>query len=169
MKTQKIKRYRLGVSRNFPTTHPRKGDKTGFVDSIYFGNKIHTIRRNLEKWAAIMIEVQEGKAIIEIFYWEQNGGRFVKGNKQIVFLTLDKDSGCGVQELGFYYNGNMKNGLTTDNPYIFNGNIPDIDPVISVETLSKNDGLSLEDFKAWFKDYDLSKPMAIIHFTSFRY
>ena len=35
--------------------------------------------------------------------------------------------------------------------------------------LAKNDGLSLDDFKAWFKSYDLSQPMAIIHFTSFRY
>jgi hypothetical protein len=35
--------------------------------------------------------------------------------------------------------------------------------------LSKNDGLSLPDFKAWFKNYDLSEPMAIIHFTKFRY
>ncbi len=36
-------------------------------------------------------------------------------------------------------------------------------------TLARNDGLSLEDWEAWFKDYDLSKPMAIIHFTPFRY
>ena len=26
-----------------------------------------------------------------------------------------------------------------------------------------------DDFKEWFKGYDLSKPMAIIHFTAFRY
>ena len=37
------------------------------------------------------------------------------------------------------------------------------------EQLAKNDGLSLEEFKEWFKGYDLSQPMAIIHFTRFRY
>ena len=29
--------------------------------------------------------------------------------------------------------------------------------------------MSLDDFKAWFKGYDLHKPMAIIHFTNYRY
>jgi hypothetical protein len=35
--------------------------------------------------------------------------------------------------------------------------------------LAKNDGLSLKNFKEWFKKYDISEPMAIIHFTKFRY
>ena len=35
--------------------------------------------------------------------------------------------------------------------------------------LAKNDGLTLPDFKEWFYKYDLSTPMAIIHFTKFRY
>jgi hypothetical protein len=39
----------------------------------------------------------------------------------------------------------------------------------SLNLLSKNDGLSLKDFKDWFKGYDLSKPMTVIHFTKFRY
>ena len=34
MKTQKIKRYRLGVSRNFPITHPKKGKPTYFIEKI---------------------------------------------------------------------------------------------------------------------------------------
>ena len=38
-----------------------------------------------------------------------------------------------------------------------------------VSDLAKNDGLSLTYFTDWFKGYDLSKPMAIIHFTKFRY
>ena len=32
-----------------------------------------------------------------------------------------------------------------------------------------NDGLSFEDWEDWFRGYDLSKPLAIIHFTKFRY
>lgn len=40
---------------------------------------------------------------------------------------------------------------------------------MALTALAKNDGLSLEDFKAWFKNYDLSEPLAIIQFTKFRY
>ena len=43
------------------------------------------------------------------------------------------------------------------------------DRFLFTETISKNDGLLLDDFKAWFKGYDLSEPMAIIQFTKFRY
>lgn len=35
--------------------------------------------------------------------------------------------------------------------------------------IALNDGLSFEDWENWFKNYDLAQPMAIIHFTKFRY
>ena len=38
-----------------------------------------------------------------------------------------------------------------------------------MEQQKTNDGLSLDDWFSWFNDYNLSKPMAIIHFTNFRY
>jgi hypothetical protein len=34
---------------------------------------------------------------------------------------------------------------------------------------AEGDGLSVEDFRSWFLNYDFDKPMAIIHFTEFRY
>lgn len=37
------------------------------------------------------------------------------------------------------------------------------------DILARNDGLTLEDWREWFRGYDLSKPMAVIHFTKFRY
>jgi hypothetical protein len=163
MKTAKIKRYRLGVSRNFPTTHVRKGEQTCFVDKI-MGNfpfeenkwkKIHTIRSNYELWAKRMAEVQAGRAVVELFYW--SGKPYHKdenGIGQVVFATLDKDSGCGVQKAEF---DDYLYSLKVDYKRIELGNIP------------QNDGLSHADFEEWFKKYDLSKPMAIIHFTSFRY
>ena len=80
MKTQ-IKRYRLVVSRTFPMTHPRKGESTRFVQKIENytnkfgirtagGSKSHTIRSNYELWSKRMAEVQAGRAVIELFYWE---------------------------------------------------------------------------------------------------
>lgn len=165
MKIEKIKRYRLGVSKTFPTTHPRKGEQTWFVEKIIevmmpishnaiMGKKIHTIRSNYPLWKKRMEEVQGDRAVIELFYWADKPYR----SKQIVFATLDKDSGCGVQKIEF--NNNEING-----PLIGRYLLRKID----IDHISQNDGLSPEDFKAWFKNYDLSKPMAIIHFTKFRY
>lgn len=187
---KKIKRYRLGVSRNFPTTHPKKVKETWFIEKIqnalhnykeavvtcYVENyketdiliterKIHTIRSNYELWSKRMAEVHAGRAVIELFYW--SGKPYHKddnGIGQVVFATLDKDSGCGVQALIFperHIAYATVCGQEYPNPTWYKG-------VLSSE-LAKNDGLSFEDFKAWFKGYDLSKPMAIIHFTKFRY
>lgn len=180
MKAITIKRYRLGVSRTFPETHPRKWDETYFFEKILAGMlvnknfylqdvknpfdrevfftcipKIHTIRSNYPLWKKRMKEVQAGNAVIELFYWSGKPYR----SPQVVFATLDKDSGCGVQQLIWSEDNSMNM-----RPRIFESC-----KVLSENELSLNDGLLLNDFKDWFKSYNLSKPMAIIHFTSFRY
>lgn len=222
MKEQKIKRYRLGVSRTFPSTHPIGGEETYFVykiltalfpnetlfpvtcnecgweswsnlaegggqiaDTGEYGDiycpkchsnqlddtsensfmyykeneniweKFHTIRNNYDLWVKRMAEVQSGRAVIELFYWSGKPYR----SKQVVFAVLDENSGCGVQELDF-----MADNI--ERPCIF-GNGYAVRSHISI--LAYNDGLSLDDFKAWFKNYDLSKPKAIIQFTNLRY
>lgn len=162
MKTPKIIRYRLGVSRTFPTTHKRKAEYTGFVDSIYFGNKIHTIRSNYELWSKRMEKVKQGLAVIELFYWE--GKPY--NSKQIVFATLDKDSGCGVQWLNFNY---KTDGNSIAFPFVNTGEFGCHNNLINVVDLAKNDGLTFQDFKEWFRKYDLSSPLVIIHFGKFRY
>lgn len=175
MKTPKIKRYRLGVSRNFPITHPKKGKPTFFVEKIQLSldllieapgdfvvdldPKLHTCRANYPLWEKRMKEVQAGRAVIELFYWSGKPYR----SKQVVFAVLDKDSGCGVQKLVFGFVKPNKINF----PLIDIGRLPFTS--INIFQLSENDGLLLDDFKAWFKGYDLSSPMAIIHFTSFRY
>lgn len=159
----KLKTYVLTVSRYFPSKHPRKGEDTGFIDKILPAimgapdlRKIHTIRSNYDLWEKRIKEVQEGKAILSLRYWE--GKPY--NSKQIEFARLDKYSGIGIQKLGFEDN-------ELDNPVIF---APFEDDFLdNTELMAKNDGLSLVDLKAWFKGYDLSQPMAIIHFTSFRY
>lgn len=178
MKTKKIIRYRLGVSRVFPATHPRNGESTYFVKKIlntvrhtgYYAsdneenvdmiNKLHTMRANYPLWEKRMKKVQEGEAVIELFYWEGKPYH----SKQIVFATLDKDSGVGVQSYHIAEwedeDGTERAGYCIDNRIIRG---------FALDYLAKNDGLSLEDFKEWFRNYDLSKEMAIIHFTEFRY
>lgn len=161
MKATKIKRYRLGVSLKFPATHPRKGEDTNFVESIKLnlalgGNgKIHTIRGNYEFWKKRMDEVQAGNAVIELFHW---AGKAYQ-SKQVVFATIDKNTGCGIQELEFI-NSNFNQPCVYGEGYAARGSIIEI---------AENDGLSAEDFIRWFEFYDMGKPYAIIHFTEFRY
>lgn len=172
----KIKHYRLGISYHFPMTHPAKGAITCFdikIENAIFsepvnvrypntnmcetGKKLHTIRANYEFWQKRMIEVQAGRAVIELFYWRKRPYH----SKQVVFATLDESSGCGVQKLLFH-------GASINEPYFQDSIGQLMYPNLSLD-LAKNDGLTEEDFKDWFKGYDLTEPMAIIHFTSFRY
>ena len=160
-----MRTYVLIVSRIFPKTHKRAGENTEFTDKIacslfctgycsdcdYHKTKIHTIRANYELWEKRIKDVQDGKAVISIRYW--SGKPY--NSKQIKLHELDKDSGVGVQKIRFPF------------PNLHCFLIGDIEH--QDMSLSKNDGLSYDDFKEWFKKYDLSKPMAIIQFTDFRY
>jgi hypothetical protein len=152
-----MKTYVLIVSRVFPKTHKRAGEPTNFREKILEGEKIHTIRANYHLWAKRVEEVQRGEAIIAIRYW--SGKPY--NSKQLRICELDKNSGVGMQELRFYYDH-------IDGPYI-NTKERHIGYIGMTSLFSKNDGLSLDDFKEWFKGYDLSKPLALIHFTKFRY
>jgi hypothetical protein len=136
-----MKTHVLTVSRYFPATHKRKGDKTKFVDAIYFGNKKHTIRSNFPLWEKRIKEVQEGKAILSLRYW--SGKPY--NSKQVEFAQLDKDSGVGIQKANLF--------LLTH----------------KYENVHRNDGLSEDDFLEWFKKTPFDQKLAIIHFTNFRY
>lgn len=182
MKTKKLVRYAVACSTRFPSTHCRKGEPTYFVQQIKNGiydglyvltpegvmvteKKLHTIRNNKNNvWTKRMEKVNRGEAVIDLFYWKLPGGRWTKDNEQIVFATLDKDSGCGVQPLIFtekyIYNPTVC-GEHYPKPTWYKG--------LNLADLAKNDGLTLNEFKSWFKGYNLSEPLAIIHFTKFRY
>ena len=43
------------------------------------------------------------------------------------------------------------------------------DPIIDGRVMAKNDGLVLRDWLPFFKGHNLMEPLAIIHFTPFRY
>lgn len=162
-----MKTYVLTVSLTFPKTHKKAGEQTFFKEKLINGLaqlqgkdcKIHTIRSNYDLWSKRIAKIQSGKAILSIRYW--SGKPY--NSKQVEICQLDKDSGIGVQEL-------TKNDILPDGWYAYT-TIRDEEFYSEIKTneLSINDGLSPEDFKEWFRKYDLSKSMAIIHFTSFRY
>ncbi len=181
---EKIKRYRLGISRFFPATHPAKGHQTNFVIMIenalspypedmrypsgdiltpIHGKKLHTMRANYPLWEKRIKKVIDGQAVIELFYWTKSPYNSKKdGSKQCVFMVLDKDSDLGIQKAERITDLTM---CVTPSAYEgFPLGMP-----VNITELAKNDGLSIENFTDWFKKYDMSKPMALIHFTSFRY
>ena len=158
-----MKTYVITLSRHFLANHKRAGEETHFKEKFLLGQgltdydtpsmaKIHTIRANYPLWEKRIKEVQDGRAILSIRQWTGKPYR----SKQVEIAMLTDRNGVGIQMLRFL--GDNFNG-----GYIRNGVYP------SDKILAKNDGLPLADWEAWFRGYDLSKSLAIIHFTKFRY
>lgn len=153
MKEKKIKTYVITLSKTFMKGHPKAGQPTSFREKFLKGKKIHTIRGNYELWAKRIKEVQEGKAIISVRDWSEKAYR----SPQVIIKDLTANDGVGCQKLTF--EDCRFEAQLVDGNYCYT----------VLETPAKNDGLSFDDFKAWFKSYTLSEPMAIIQFTGFRY
>jgi hypothetical protein len=147
-----MKKYVLTVSHSFPKTHKRAGEPTNFPIAIKKSEKLHTIRGNYELWEKRFKQIEAGEACLSVRLWE--GKPY--NSKQFEICRLDKSHGIGVQKIEI---GESLHFASTIDGKKFG----------KTWEISKNDGLSLDDFEEWFKDYDLTKPMAIIHFTNFRY
>lgn len=151
-----MKKYIITLSKFFLKQHTKAGEETAFKESFLNGKKIHTIRANYNLWEARIKEVQEGKAVLSIRQWSGLPYR----SKQYEITELSKEDGVGIQKLTFNEDSNGEFFLED---YDIDGKY------IDFHKLAANDGLLTEDWFRWFKKYDLSKPMAVIHFTSFRY
>ncbi len=141
----------LIVSRHFPKTHKRAGEPTLFVTNLsrlFIGGceKIHTIRSNYELWQKRVKDINDGKAVLSVRYWSGLPYR----SKQIEFIRLEK---VGIEKLEMPDNFVFAHigGRTID-----------------WGVVAKNDGLSFDDFCDWFKVRQ-KEPMAVVHFTDFRY
>ena len=156
-----MKTYVITLSRHFLANHKRAGEETHFKEKFLLGQgltdydtpsmaKIHTIRANYPLWEKRIKEVQNGHAVLSIRQWTGKPYR----SKQVGIATLTAGSGVGIQKLE----------LTNDFTECIVG-----DHRYSYVSVAKNDGLHPADWLDWFSCYDLSKPMAVIHFTKFRY
>lgn len=141
------KTYVLTISQYFPKTHKRLEEETGFIRSIANHVKIHTIRANYELWKKRADKINAGEARLSVREWT---GKPYQSKQREVFV-FEK---IGVEKLQLDILGWF---------------IDDCDNDVDTSILAKNDGLSTEDFKEWFKKYDMKKPLAIIHFSDFRY
>ena len=146
------KTYVLTISQVFPQTFPlaKRGKPTGFIDKITKWEKIHTIRSNYELWAKRIAEINAGRAMLSVRVWEGKPYR----SKQREVFTFDS---VGLEKLTFP-NGEFSIRYVNDE-HCF----------ASADEIGRNDGLSFSDLYSWFKYYDLTNPMAIIHFSNFRY
>lgn len=149
-----MKTYYLTLSQVFPSTHPRAGEPTYFSESLR-RSKIHTIRANYEFWHKRFEKISSGEAVLSIREWV--GKPYGKGSSMRELALLTHEDGIGIQKLEFKEIRKDFIAATIDGkPW-------------PREIIAFNDGLSLQDWKEWFKGYDQGKPMAIIHFTDNRY
>lgn len=161
-----MKKYVIILSQAFPVTHPRKGEPTGFKEKVLVAinskndpsryvseYKAHTIRANYEFWKKRFDEINAGNACLSLRQWTGKPYR----SKQVEIVRLTKDDGIGIEKLVF---PNRSTAWV---------NYPNRRLSVDISYLALADGLSLEDWCAWFRHYDLSKPLAIIHFTPLRY
>ena len=160
-KLKGMKKYQLMLSKTFPSYHPKAGADTGFGEKLLaaliggkeYAHKLHTIRANYKYWEEAFREIRDGKALLSVRQW--TGKPYWSKQKEIARLTAD--DGIGLQKLTFTFE-------ELKSPLVENASLnPDNDMI------ARFDGLTLEDWKAWFKPYALTEPMAIIHFTPFRY
>lgn len=173
-KLKPLKQIVLILSSQFMKDHPRAGEPTQFREKILSGLgkdeelvatcfqkppiKLHTIRAKYQEWVEKIAAVNRGEAFLRVVTWSGKPYQ----SPWVDVAVLDKDSGCGVQELVYYRKESWPSPIYHS---------PKVDNIRfdNIELLASNDGLSLDDFRAWFKGYDLSKSMAIIQFTKFRY
>ena len=168
-----MKKYVITLSKVFPTTHPKAGIPTGFEHKLHAAIngwsdhahlKLHTIRANYPLWAKRFEQIERGEAYLSVRQW--SGKPYA--SKQVEIARLTKEDGIGIQKLYLTDEINLlgEYGIVESTWELFG--IPG-DSKVSCKQLAYNDGLSYEDWDAWFEKYDKSKPLAILHFTKFRY
>lgn len=162
-----MKTYVITLSRVFPKSHAKCGQETCFRSKFFYGlgkgycyanweteryKKLHTIRANYELWRKRFEEIAAGRAILSVRQWSGKPYQ----SPQIPIWNLDNTDGIGLQRLEV-------TGINTHSPIYIEGR------EIDAKLLANNDGLSEDDWHEWFKGYAMDKPLAVIHFTGFRY
>lgn len=144
---KKQKQYTVLLAKRFPQSHPRKGQETDFLDSVYKRIKIHTLRLNYPLWEKRFEKIAKGEAVLVLKQWSGVPYR----SKQETVKVLEELDGIGLDKVE----------VKGEGLYFCNG------IQINPDRLALNDGLTYEDFKAWFSG--VTGDVACIHFTAHRY
>lgn len=180
------------LSKTFFPQHPKAGEPTGFAEKVKKGTKRHTCRCNYDYWKDRIARLQERNGVLSLRQW--SGKPYEKGSHTETVLDVPA-SIVEVQELIMTRSKEEVKIYTEQSPkpyaetavYDYEASI-DGTPY-PVELIAQNDGLTVEDFKAWFNpvfdDYakkvrltkddeeiepsEITLKFAVIQFTTFRY
>lgn len=176
------------LSKTFFPKHPRNGQETGFKDKVTDGRKVHTCRSNYGYWRAKIEKITATGGVLSVRQWSAKPYR----SPQEVITEIPAGI-VGVQRLALRRERRVINhyaeAQVDDKPIIsvvYYDYTAEVDGhPVPLEILAENDGLTIDDFKAWFApvfaETDKKYPQfaglasavtidfAIIHFTKRRY
>ena len=165
------------LSKTFFPKHPKAGELTGFREKVLKGTKRHTCRCNYEYWKSRIATLQKRQGVLSLRQW--SGKPYQRGSTQEAILDIAANL-IDVQPLVMTrrkldeaeYVEVQPGKFVPRTAYDFKAEVEGTP--IDVSELAKNDGLSLEDFKAWFnpvfdEENTDALTFAVIHFTTFRY
>ena len=175
------------LSKTFFPAHPRKGEETYFAHKVIVGDKLHTCRQNYQHWKRKIDQLKAKGGVLSVRQWI---GRpyHQPGQETVIDIAAEV---VGVQKLEL-----RRERVETE--ILAEGDRRPFQKVISyewtaevdgwnvpIELLAANDGLTVEEFKAWFapafnkaeKKYPILTTasnatileFAVIHFTKQRY
>lgn len=153
----KKKTYVLMLSREFPKSHPRAGEPTDFKTYKEKGTKKHTIRGNAELWEHRAEEINAGRAVLSVRQWS---GRPYCSDQ----IEIARHTKLGTQRVKMSFSAPWDKCISVKQ---VNG---DIHYPLFFE-VAQNDGLSPDDFMAWFMKNRKKSVFEgiILHFTDMRY
>lgn len=154
-----MKTYVITLSKKFPGYHHRKGDQTYFESGIVMKRKKHTIRGNYAYWKKRIDAINRGEAILSVRQWIDKP---YKQPGQIEIYVL-KAGEVGIQKCNVEI---LKDPEAGEYASIDINKMP-LFPNWSWQNVAQNDGLSPDDFIAWFKEPIIDG--CIIHFTDLTY
>ena len=181
------------LSKTFFPQHYRAGEPTHFAEKVKKGIKRHTCRCNYDYWKERIATLQERGGVLSIRQW--SGRPYEKGKPQEKLLDVPA-SLIEVQKLVMTRTRNDDKSVCEEQPdgsfapvqqYDYSAQVDGIPTAVAY--MAKNDGLTLDEFKAWFNpvfdEYEAKVELtkdgqpiqasattltfAIIHFTTFRY
>lgn len=171
-----MKTYVITLSQQFPAKHPRKGDPTKFKDNVctaifyckgWDGThpnqlpsalKYYTVRGNCELWEKRFAKIYRGEACLSVRIW--TGKPYNSPQKEIARLT--REDGIGLQKIRL-----VEGNLSGDGVEMYFET--EEGKRIDGRRLAARDGLTFSDWLPFFKGHNFMEPLAIIHFTPFRY
>lgn len=174
------------LSKTFFPQHPKSGEPTNFAKKVRRGQKRHTCRCNYDYWQDRIARLQQRGGVLSLRQW--SGKPYEKGSHTEKVIDVPSAM-VEVQRLvmsrekitdSMIYTEGSDSVFAAHESWQYTAEVGGTP--VDVAVLAKNDGLTLEDFKAWFNpvfdEYEAKHgtsihasalTFAVIQFTTFRY